>query len=144
MSTVRNILKSKKGDVVTIHSDATVLDAVLKMNRARIGGIVVMQGEDICGIFTERDVMNRVTAERRDPATMLVREAMTTKVAYCGPDTTIEECRTVMTEHRVRHLPVVEGDKLIGIISAGDLMALELKVKEETIKYLHDYMTGPN
>lgn len=144
MSSVRDLLKTKNRDVVTIDCDASVLDAAVKMNEERIGGLVVMQGDKIVGIVTERDLMNRVIAARRDPATMSLRDAMTARIACCGPDTTIEECRTVMTKHKVRHLPVVEDDKLIGILSIRDLMALELKAKEETIKYLHDYMTGPN
>ncbi len=144
MSSVRDLLKQKNRDVITIDCGATVLDGAVKMNKERIGGLVVMQGDKIIGIFTERDLMNRVIAAGRNPAEMLLCDAMTTKIACCGPDTTIEECRTVMTEHRVRHLPVVEGDKLVGILSIGDLMALELEAKEQTIKYLHDYMTGPN
>ena len=88
--------------------------------------------------------LNRVIAAGRDPATPRVSDVMTSRIACCSPDSALDECRTVMTNHRIRHLPVVEHDRLVGIISSGDLLARELRVQEETIRYLHEYMTGPN
>jgi CBS domain-containing protein len=144
MPNVRDLLKEKGRDVVTIDRNTTVLDAAVKMNERRIGALMVLEGEKIVGIFTERDVMNRVTATRRDPATVCVHEVMTSKIACCTLDTSLEECRTAMTNHKVRHLPVVEEGRLLGILSIGDLLARELKAQEETIRYLQDYVTGPN
>ncbi len=144
MPKVRDLLKRKGSDVVTIDLEATVLDAAKKMNERRIGAVVVMQGEKIVGIFTERDVMNRVVAPLRDPAATRVRDVMTAKVAFCTPETPLEECRTAMTRHKIRHLPVVEDGKLAGLLSSGDLLARELAAQEETIRYLHEYMQGPN
>lgn len=144
MPKVRDLLKRKGSDVVTIDLEATVLDAAKKMNERRIGAVVVMQGEKIVGIFTERDVMNRVVAPLRDPAATRVRDVMTAKVAFCTPETPLEECRTAMTRHKIRHLPVVEDNKLAGLLSSGDLLARELAAQDETIRYLHEYMQGPN
>ncbi len=144
MPKVRDLLKRKGSDVVTIDLEATVLDAAKKMNERRIGAVVVMQDEKIVGIFTERDVMNRVVAPLRDPAATRVRDVMTAKVAFCTPETPLEECRTAMTRHKIRHLPVVEDNKLAGLLSSGDLLARELAAQDETIRYLHEYMQGPN
>ena len=144
MPKVRDILRQKGNDVETIGPDATVLEAATRMNKRRIGALVVMHVEKVGGVFTERDVMNRVVATRKDPATTYVREVMTEKVACCTLETTVEECRTVMTNHKIRHLPVVDGDKLVGLLSSGDLLARELAAQEETIRYLQEYVTGPN
>ena len=144
MSLVRDVLAAKDSDVCTIGPDKTVLDAAALMNHRRIGAVVVLDGDKIVGIFTERDVMNRVVAEKRDAATTTVRDVMTTKVAFCEQDTTLEVCRGVMTKHKIRHLPVVEDGKLRGMISSGDILARRLQEHEETIKYLHEYMHGPS
>lgn len=144
MSLVRDVLATKDSDVCTIGPDKSVLDAAILMNHCRIGAVVVIDGEEIAGIFTERDVMNRVVAEKKDAATTTVREVMTTKVAFCEQDTKLEACRGVMTTHKIRHLPVVENGKLLGMISSGDILARRLEEHEETIKYLHEYMHGPS
>jgi CBS domain-containing protein len=144
MSLVRDVLATKDASVCTIGPDKTVLDAAVLMNHCRIGALVVLDGEKIAGIFTERDVMNRVVAEKKDAETTTVREVMTTKVAFCEQDTTLETCRGVMTKHKIRHLPVVENGKLLGMISSGDILARRIAEHEETIKYLHEYMQGPN
>jgi len=144
MSLVRDVLAAKDSDVCTIGPDKTVLDAAALMNHCRIGAVVVIDGDKIVGIFTERDVMNRVVAEEKDAATTAIRDVMTTKVAFCEQDTTLEACRGVMTKHKIRHLPVVEDGKLRGMISSGDILARRLLEHEETIKYLHEYMHGPS
>jgi CBS domain-containing protein len=144
MANVRDVLAEKGGVVVTIDHESSVFEAAATMSERRIGALVVMRGETIAGIFTERDLMTRVVAARRDPAGTRVSEVMTTPIACCEPDTALEECRTVMTTYKLRHLPVVDDGRLPGIISSGDILARELRVQEETIKYLHDYVTGPN
>ncbi len=143
MSLVRDLLSKKGREVATVGDETTVFDAVRIMNEKRIGAVVVMNEGQIAGIFTERDVMNRVVAAERDAKKTKVREVMTTKVAFCVQNTSMEACRTVMTRHKLRHLPVVEGGKLVGMVSAGDILAQELQESEETIKYLHEYMQGP-
>lgn len=144
MPSVRDLLAEKGGEVATIDREASVLEAAARMSQRRIGALIVMEGEGIAGIISERDVMTRIVAARRDPAATRVHEVMTADVVCCGLDTNLEECRTAMTHHKVRHLPVVEGGKLVGIVSSGDIMARELKAQEETIRYLHGYVTGPN
>jgi len=144
MSFVRDVLAAKDADVCTIGPDKTVLDAAVLMNHRRIGAVVVIDGDKIVGIFTERDIMNRVVAEKKDAAATLVRDVMTTKVAFCEQNTTLETCRGVMTKHKIRHLPVVEDGKLRGMVSSGDILARRLQEHEETIKYLHEYMHGPS
>ncbi len=143
MSLVRDLLNKKGRDVATVEKEATVFDAVQLMNERRIGAVVVMQDDHIAGMFTERDVMNRVVASERDPKKTKVHEVMTEKVAFCVENTTIDACRSVMTRHKLRHLPVVEGGKLVGMVSSGDILAQELRESEETIRYLHEYMQGP-
>lgn len=130
--------------VIRIEQDAAVLDAARLMNQHRIGALVVTSGERVIGIFTERDIMNRVVAERRDPATVRVGEVMTSPVAVCSLSTTRDECRSVMRHRRVRHLPVVEDGQLAGMISVGDLLADAEAEQAETIEYLHDYLYGPH
>ncbi|MFQ5502081.1 MAG: CBS domain-containing protein [Phycisphaerae bacterium] len=144
MPIVRDILEAKGTKVSTIHPDQTVLDAAKLMNQQRIGAVMVLEGENISGIFTERDVLNRVVAARQDPATTKIGDVMTTEIACCSLDTKIEACRTAMTKNKIRHLPVVEDGKLHGIISSGDILARELKDQADTIRYLHEYMQGPN
>lgn len=144
MSLVRHVLEMKGRDVARVTGDSTVLDAATVMNERRIGCVMVMDGEKIAGIFTERDILCRVVAVRKDPALTKVAEVMTTKVAVCSPETTIEACRSAMTRNKLRHLPVVDGTKLVGMVSSGDILARELKEQEETIHWLHQYMHGPN
>lgn len=144
MSLVRNVLEGKGGEVARVTGEATVLDAATIMNERRIGCVMVMDGDRIAGIFTERDILCRVVAPRKDPASTKVADVMTSKVAVCSPDTTLDACRSAMTRNKLRHLPVVDGTRLVGIVSSGDILARELKEQEETIHWLHQYMHGPN
>ena len=142
MPTVQDVLKRKGGDVASVAEDATVTEAAKLMSDRRIGSVVVVDGQKVIGIFSERDVLNRVVAQNRDPSTTHVREVMTTPVACCQPTSDLKECRSVMTEKRIRHIPVVEGNKLVGMISSGDILALERSEQQETIRYLHEYLYG--
>ncbi|MBX3395982.1 MAG: CBS domain-containing protein [Phycisphaerae bacterium] len=144
MALVQHVLDTKGNAVWTVSKDQTAHDAARLMHERHIGSVVVMNGDVILGIFTERDLMNRVVAEERDPKTTRVADVMTARIAICSRDTTLESCRSAMTRHKIRHLPVVEDGKLLGIISSGDILARELKDQEETIRYLHEYMLGPN
>ncbi|MFN0134511.1 MAG: CBS domain-containing protein [Phycisphaerae bacterium] len=142
MHSVRNILQRKGSQVAHISENASVLDAARQMNQRRIGALVVTRGESVIGIFTERDVLNRVVAEQLDPSATLVSEVMTQPVAVCPPNATRADCRAVMKENRIRHLPVVENDQLVGIVSIGDLIEDDCVEQEETIQYLYEYMMG--
>lgn len=143
MATVKDILDKKGGFVASISSGHTVVQASKEMNARRIGALVVTEGEKVIGIFTERDILTKVVAAQRDPESTKVSEVMTSPVACCRLHTSVAECRTVMTDKRVRHLPVVEEDRLVGIITSGDILAREAAEQRETIEYYHQYIYGP-
>jgi CBS domain-containing protein len=142
MRTVGDLLAKKSGPVFRVDAVATVLEAAKLMNEHRIGAVVVTRGEEVVGIFSERDVLNRIVAAQRNPGEVAVGDVMTTPIACCTRATTIEECRSVMTARRIRHLPVVEDNKLLGLISSGDIMAQQTAQQQETIRYLHEYLYG--
>jgi len=146
MTFVRDILSRKGSDVYTVTPDMTVLDAAKMMNERRCGAVCVMIGDKLSGMFTERDVLNRVVAKQRDPATTRIKDVMTFPIVTCGPSAKVSDCAAVMSIKKIRHLPVVDGDsaegKLVGMISTGDLMALEVAEKQQHIDELHDYLHG--
>jgi len=139
MATARTILRHKGEEVITCGPAATVLEAAHVMNEHGIGSVVVTDGGKVVGVFTERDVLRRVVAEQQDPGTTKVRDVMTTPVITCGPDTRIDECRAVISARRIRHLPIVEGDKLVGIVTSGDIHAQHLREQQEAIDYLNSW-----
>jgi IMP dehydrogenase len=141
MPTAAHIIAGRSRDVARISEDDTVVTAAMLMSQSRIGSLVVTRGADkVVGIFTERDVLNRVVAVRRDPEQTLIGDVMTTPVACCQPSTRLSEVSSVMSAKRIRHMPVVEGGKLVGMISSGDLLALENSEQQQTIEYLHEYL----
>ena len=143
MPTVLDILASKGSHVHWIGPDATVLEATQVMNEQKIGALVVLDGVHVAGIFTERDVLRRVVVERRDPAETPVSEVMTEEVVCCTLATAVPEARGSMKNRRIRHLPVVDGDrKILGMVSIGDLNAHETASQEQTIHLLHEYLYG--
>ncbi len=142
MPTAETVLNRKGGSVVTVQRQCTVLEAAKIMNEKRIGAVIVVEGETASGIFTERDVLTRIVAKQEDPAKILVGDVMTTPMACCTRATKLAECKTVMTEKKIRHLPVVEGGTLYGMISSGDVLAHEVASQENTIRYLNDYLYG--
>lgn len=142
MPTAQVILGTKGGDVATVDRKASVLDAATVMNERKIGAVVVTDGKHVVGIFTERDILNRVVAKERSARDTLVGDVMTAPMACCRRDTLLAECRTIMTTKRIRHLPVVEDGRLHGIISSGDILANEVAGQQTTIEYLHEYLYG--
>jgi CBS domain-containing protein len=140
MATVKDILDTKGRVVVTIVPDDSVLTAARLMNQRGIGGVVVVEDGEVMGIFTERDVLRRVVAERRDPAKTPISEVMTHPVITCRPEAGLDECSALMTDKRVRHLPVVDADGLCGIVTSGDLLARRAAEQADTIQYLNSYM----
>jgi len=143
MSTVHSILCRKGAEVLTIDADQSVLAAAERMNERGIGGLVVVEGKRMVGIVTERDILRRVVAAERNPALTPVRAVMTSPIACCRRDTTLAECRAVMTKRRIRHLPVIDEGGLCGIVTIGDLMAHEVSDHEATIEQLSGYIFGP-
>lgn len=142
MPTVQTILDRKGTDVATISREDSVLSAARVMNQRRIGALVVTEGDRAVGIFTERDVLNRVVAQERFPSQTKVGEVMTAPMACCRRSTPVVECREIMTQKKIRHLPVVEEGRLFGIISIGDIVALQSAEQAVTIEYLHEYLHG--
>ena len=143
MARIRDLLDRKGSHVWTITPEATVLDAAAVMNDHKIGALVVLDDGRPVGVFTERDVLRRVVAERRDPADVRVADVMTTEVVCCSPDTTVDEARGAMRDRRIRHLPVADGDgRLAGLISMGDLNSQLLAVQEQTLFLLTEYIGG--
>jgi CBS domain-containing protein len=143
MATVREILARKGGQVFTTGKGTTVLEAALLMNEHKIGALVVLEGGQVAGMFTERDVLQRVVGQRRDPATTTVGEVMSTEVVCCTAETTLEEARGAMKNRRIRHLPLVDGEgRLQGLVSIGDLNAYEASNQEQTIYLLQEYLYG--
>jgi CBS domain-containing protein len=141
MANAREILGRKGGDVITVDGGATVVDAARLMNDHHIGSLVVLVDGRLAGIFTERDVMRRVVAEGRSPETTSVSDVMTRSVACAAPETAYTELCEVMRERRIRHLPVIDGDDVIGMISIGDLNRAEHHEQERTIRYLEQYIS---
>lgn len=143
MATVQEILAKKGQQVLSIELSASALDAALLMNQHKVGSLLVMERQTVVGIITERDLLERVLAGRRDPAKTSVGEAMTAEVLCCQPHTSIEEARAVMKNRRVRHLPVVDGEGQVhGLISIGDLNAYDAYSKEQTIHVMTEYIHG--
>jgi CBS domain-containing protein len=143
MALVREILERKGPHVWTTGPAATVLDAATTMNQHRVGALVVVEGGRVVGIFTERDVLMRVVAGRKDPAVTKVSEVMTAEVVCCSPETTADEARGAMRDRRIRHLPVAGADgRLLGLISIGDLNAQLQAAQEQTLFLLTEYIHG--
>lgn len=143
MATVKDILEKKGAHIHTIAPEATVLEAATAMNDVKIGSLIVVDGGRLVGIFTERDILRRVVASGRDPRLTRVEDVMTSQVAACRPETTLDEARGVMKNRRIRHLPVVDDDlQLMGVISIGDLNAHEVTSQEITIHFLQEYLYG--
>ncbi len=141
MSLVRDILQKKGSQVWSIGTAATAFQAAQLMTEHKIGGLVVLDQGRVVGIFTERDLLCLVAA-RRDPAQTTVGETMTTEVACCSPLTPLAEARAAMKNRRIRHLPVMDGDNLAGVISIGDLNAHETADHEQTIFLMSEYLYG--
>lgn len=143
MATVRDLLAAKKVQLMAVGPEASVLDAALLMNEHKVGSLLVMDGGRLRGIITERDILQRVVAQRRDPSATRVHEVMTADVICCRLNTNIEEARVCMKERRVRHLPVLDdAEQLCGMVSIGDLNAHEAHSKDMTIHLLHEYIYG--
>ncbi len=140
MGTVARIIEKKGSSVYSIDAERSVLDAARLMNERRVGALVVVRGEKVVGIFTERDILNRVVAQQRDPADTKVADVMTSPVTCASPDATRAECRHVMRTKRIRHLPVVDNEKLVGIVSIGDLVEDDAAAQQQVIEHLYEYM----
>lgn len=140
MPTVSTVLARKGTEVHSVSASDSVLDAARIMNLRGIGGVVVIHEGAMVGIFTERDILRRIVAEQQDPGTTPVSSVMTSPVKSCGVDTPLDACVAVMTENRVRHLPVVNEAGVCGILTSGDILAYQVSEKEDVIHHLNSYI----
>jgi CBS domain-containing protein len=142
MSAIESILDAKGWGVHAIAPDASVIEAVETMCMARVGAVLVMDGGALLGIFSERDLMARVLLSRRDPIRTLVKDVMTHKTVCIGLGVPPHDAMALMTNRRVRHLPVVRENRIVGIVSIGDLMRWTLRNRELEAEDLRKYVVG--
>lgn len=143
MEHVSDILDEKGSEVLSIDGDATVFDAIKRMVEANVGSLLVFEGGRLAGIVTERDYLRRVALEGRTEKETAVREIMTAPLVYVTPDTTLDECMAVVTERRIRHLPVLDADReVLGVVSIGDLVKYRSKQQDVQIRLLTDYISS--
>lgn len=141
MDTVAELLRAKPSGVVWVAADASVVRATALMNEHAIGAVLVLAGDRLVGIFTERDVLRRVVAESRAPGFTCVRDVMTTDLVCCTPGTSVEEVADLMRRRRVRHLPVLDADdQVVGIVSIGDVNAHRFTTCEVALHQVQDYV----
>jgi CBS domain-containing protein len=139
---VKDILDEKGHEVLEIEADASVFEAVKRMVDEGVGSLLVMDGGNVAGIFTERDYLRRMTLEGRNDKETSVRDVMSSPLVVVTPQHTIDECMAMMTDRRIRHLPVVDGGDVVGIVSIGDVVKFKSKQQSFEIKYLTDYITA--
>lgn len=142
MKTVRDILDTKGHDVWCVGLEDTVFEALRRMAEKEVGALVVMDGPRLAGIISERDYARKIVLLGRTSPNTLVKEIMTSHVAYTHPEQSIEECMAIMTDKRVRHLPVIEAGKLVGLISIGDLVKSIIADQKFIIEQLERYIIG--
>ena len=143
MTTAANILKSKHDpSVYSVPPETTVFEAVKLMAEKSMGALLVMQDERIVGIVTERDYARKIALMARSSKDTAVRDIMTAKVMYVRPDDTSQHCMALMTENRLRHLPVMDGERLLGMLSIGDLVRDIIAEQKYVIEQLEHYISG--
>ena len=142
MNFVGEILKAKGYDVWTVSSDSTVYDALQEMADRNVGALLVIEGDRLVGVFSERDYARKVILHGKASKETFVKEIMSTEVFWVRPDQTVEDCMQLMTNKRMRHLPVLDEGRLVGVISIGDAVKAIISEKEFAIQQLEQYITG--
>ena len=142
MTTVKQLLQQKDGGICAIAPDATVYDAIAKMAEKNIGSLLVMSGDKLVGIITERHYSRKVALRGKTSPDTAVKDIMETQVICVQPEQTVEECMAVMNAKRVRHLPVLDGQKVVGIVSIGDLVRSIIGDQKFVIEQLEHYVHG--
>ena len=140
--TVRSVLAQKSVALGSISPEASVYEAIELMSEKHIGALVVLSARHLVGIITERDYARKVILKARQSRETEVREIMTTPVLFVTPEQTIGQCMYVMSSRQIRYLPVLEADRVIGIVSIGDLVNWIIGAQDDTIRHLHNYITG--
>ncbi len=142
MRTVGEFLKDRKGPIQSIQTDHTVREPLVLMAQHNIGALLVMEGPRLAGVFSERDYARKVALLGRNSSDTQVRQIMSKNVISVSPKQTIEECMELMTHHHIRHLPVLQDDQLLGLISIGDVVREMLAAQKLMIEQLHSYISG--
>lgn len=142
MITVKEMLKEKDGGVLTISPQDTVYRALEIMAEKNLGALVVVEGEKVVGVFSERDYARNVVLKGKSSKDTLIKDLMSENPCYVRPEQTLNDCMALITEKRIRHLPVLDGEKLIGIVSIGDVVKQQIIDQEFTIKQLENYISG--
>lgn len=142
MKTVRQLLDGKRHKLISISPEATVYEALQAMSEHDVGALVVMESERLVGIFSERDYARKIILHGKSSKETLVREIMTSKVVVVRPGQTVEDCMALMTDKRVRHLPVLEESRIIGVVSIGDVVKEMLSEQKFIIEQLESYIMG--
>jgi CBS domain-containing protein len=142
MQSLDLILAEKGSGLHVIVPEATVIEAVDVMCQARVGALLVMQSDTLVGIFSERDVMSRVVLVGLDPNRTCVADVMTRSVVCVEIDVSPDEAMAIITDRRLRHLPVVDGRRVVGVVSIGDLVRWAIRDREQSIEQLREYVTG--
>jgi CBS domain-containing protein len=142
MKTVRDILKSKGTDIWSVKPDDTVFDSLQVMADKGIGSLLVMEGDKLVGIVTERDYARKIILEGKSSKGSIVAEVMTKRVLWVAPERTVQECMALMTDKRARHLPVLEDERVVGVVSIGDLVKAVMSEQQVLIEQLQHYIAG--
>ena len=142
MKTVRQLMEAKGGIVYSVSPDTRIIDALKLMAEKAIGAVLVVEGPRVVGIMSERDYARKVILKGKSSQDTPVREIMTERVVYARPEQTVPECMALMTSKRIRHLPVLDGERLIGVLSIGDLVKEMISEQEFIIRQLENYIHG--
>jgi CBS domain-containing protein len=140
MKSVKQLLGAKGGQIYSVRPDSKVIEALRLMADKNVGALVVLEGTRLIGIFSERDYARKVILQGKSSGEISVREIMTSDVVTIEPERTVEECMALVTSRRIRHLPVVENEQLLGVISIGDLVKEVIAEQEQTIRQLESYI----
>jgi len=142
MRQVKHLLVDKGGEIVSTSAEAPVLVAITLMAEHHVGALLVMHGDRLAGIISERDYARKVVLKGRSSAATPVSEIMTSKVITVGPEDTVDHCMRVCTDHRIRHLPVLDGTRVVGVLSIGDLVKAVISEQSEQIEHLQRYIAS--
>jgi CBS domain-containing protein len=140
--TIDSILNQKSNDIWSVPPEATIFDAIQLMADKNIGALLVMSGDRLVGIFSERDYTRKVILKGKSSKSTAVREIISTPVISVEPGYTVEECMRLMTEHRIRHLPVLDSGRVVGIVSIGDLVNWIISAQYVALNQMEDYISG--
>jgi len=142
MRTVRQLLEGKPADVFSITPDAPVIDAIRMMAERRVGALLVMEGQRLAGIISERDYARKIVLQGRSSKDTPVRDIMTAQVVTVNPSDSTEHCMELVTNSRIRHLPVLDGERVIGVLSIGDLVKAVIEMQQQDIDHLQRYIAS--